>query len=67
MADATNGRNIDPRMLAPEDCVTRPLIDRRAEETPDRTYAVFPDSSESTYTELKRQVTGSAAGFSSSA
>lgn len=56
-------RNIDPRLLPPERCVTRNLIDLRAKETPDKVYAVFPDGSEWTYAELKDRVTRTAAGL----
>ncbi len=55
--------NLDPRLLPPERCVTRTLIDLRAEETPDKVYAVFPDGSEWTYAELKDRVTRTAAGL----
>ncbi len=55
--------HIDPRMAPPEMCVTRPLIERNAAETPDKVYAVFPDGTEWTYRELREQVRRTAAGL----
>lgn len=54
---------VDPRMHAPEDCVTRLLIDRRAAETPGKVYAVFPDGTEWTYAALHRHVVRAAEGL----
>lgn len=54
---------IDSRMAAPDICVTRPLIERNAAETPDKVYAVFPDGTEWTYRELREQVRRTAAGL----
>ncbi len=55
--------NIDPRMPPPEDCVLRPLLDRRARETPDKVFAVFEDGESWTYAELRRRVARVAASL----
>lgn len=39
----------DPRMPRVEDCVLRPLLERRARETPDKVFAVFADGARWTY------------------
>ncbi|MCW5748713.1 MAG: AMP-binding protein [Alphaproteobacteria bacterium] len=39
----------DPRVPAPEDCVLRPLLERRAAETPDKVFIRFADGVEWTY------------------
>jgi crotonobetaine/carnitine-CoA ligase len=39
----------DPRVPAPEDCVLRPLLERRAAETPDKVFLRFADGGEWTY------------------
>ena len=39
------GKVYDRRIPAPDDCITRPLIDRRARETPDKIFSLFPDGS----------------------
>ena len=54
---------IDPRMPPPEDCVLRPLLDRRARETPDKVFAVFEDGESWTYAELRRRVARVAASL----
>ena len=46
----------DPRIPAPDRCVLRPLLDRRASEHPERVYAVFPDGAQWTYGELRQRV-----------
>ena len=46
----------DPRIPAPDICVLRPLLDRRAAVHPDRVYAIFPDGSQWTYAEMQRLV-----------
>jgi crotonobetaine/carnitine-CoA ligase len=46
----------DPRIPAPDICVLRPLLDRRAAEHPDRLYAIFPDGSQWSYGELHKRV-----------
>ena len=35
----------DPRVPADVDCVLRPLLERRAAETPDKVFALFADGS----------------------
>ena len=55
--------NLDPRMPAAEDCVTRLLIERRAAETPEKTFAIFPDGSSWTYAQLESEVVAAAAGL----
>jgi crotonobetaine/carnitine-CoA ligase len=45
------------RMLRdPSLCVLRPLIDRRAAETPEKMFVLFEDGSSLTYAELRREV-----------
>ncbi len=39
----------DPRVPPPEDCVLRPLLERRAAETPDKVFIRFADGSTWTY------------------
>ncbi|HEX2888383.1 AMP-binding protein, partial [Vineibacter terrae] len=39
----------DPRVPAPEDCVLRPLLERRAAATPDKVFIRFADGSTWTY------------------
>jgi crotonobetaine/carnitine-CoA ligase len=46
----------DPRIPAPDICVLRPLLDRRAGEHPDRLYAIFPDGSQWTYGDMHKRV-----------
>jgi crotonobetaine/carnitine-CoA ligase len=54
----------DPRILAPEDCVLRPLLERRARETPDKVFAVFAATNESwTYADLLRATQETAAAL----
>jgi len=48
---------------APEDCVVRALIDRRAREHPDRTFVLFEDGEAWTYGELRTRVAAWAAGL----
>ena len=55
--------HIDPRIAAPEDCVTGRLIDRWAAAQPDKVYAVFPDGAEWTYAELRERVRRTALGL----
>ena len=55
--------NLDPRMPAAEDCVTRLLIERRAAETPEKTFAIFPDGSSWTYAQFESEVVAAAAGL----
>lgn len=54
----------DPRIPAPEDCVLRPLLDRRARETPDKVFAVFAATDRTwTYAELLRATQETAAAL----
>ena len=54
----------DPRIPLPEDCVLRPLLDRRARETPDKVFVQFADTGASwTYAELHRHVRETAAAL----
>jgi len=53
----------DRRIPAAELCVLRPLLDRRAAETPDKTFARFADGSEWTYRQLHEVVRRTAAGL----
>jgi crotonobetaine/carnitine-CoA ligase len=46
----------DPRIPDREACVLRPLLDRRARETPDKIFVVFEDGESWTYAELRRRV-----------
>ena len=52
----------DRRIPAPEDCITRLLIDRRARETPDKIFSLFPDGSSWTYRQLRDAVVQTALG-----
>jgi len=54
---------LDPRMPPPEDCVLRPLLERRAAETPDKVFVIFEDGESWTYAELRRRVAHVAAGL----
>ncbi len=56
---------LDPRMPAPEDCVLRPLLERRARETPDKVFALFEDGEQWTYAELRQKVARVASGLQS--
>ncbi len=54
----------DPRILLAEDCVLRPLLDRRASETPDKVFVQFADTGATwTYAELHRHVRETAAAL----
>ena len=53
----------DPRVLPPEACVLRPLLDRRAAEHPDKVFVRFADDTDWTYADLHRAVRETAAGF----
>ncbi len=53
----------DPRVPAPEDCVLRPLLERRAAEAPLKTFARFADGGEWTYADMLVDVRATAAGF----
>jgi len=47
----------------PEICVLRPLLERRAAETPDKVYVRFPDGREWTYAQTLRHARETAAGL----
>ena len=54
----------DPRIPIPEECVLRPLLDRRAHETPDKVFVQFADGGATwTYRELRDQVHETAAAL----
>jgi crotonobetaine/carnitine-CoA ligase len=54
----------DPRIPSPEDCVLRPLLDRRARETPDKVFVQFADTGATwTYAELYDHVRETAAAL----
>ena len=54
----------DERIPTPEECVLRPLLDRRARETPDKVFVQFADSGATwTYRELREQVLETAAAL----
>jgi len=54
----------DERIPTPEECVLRPLLDRRARETPDKVFVQFADSGATwTYRELRDQVLETAAAL----
>jgi carnitine-CoA ligase len=53
----------DPRVPAPEDCVLRPLLERRAAENPDRIFARFADGATWTYRQTRDVARRAALGF----
>ena len=53
----------DPRVPAPEDSVLRPLLERRAAETPDRIFARFADGATWTYRQTRNVARRAALGF----
>lgn len=53
----------DPRIPNRNECVVRDLIDRWAEERPEKVYVVFEDGEEWNYRDLKNKVTRCALGF----
>jgi len=55
----------DPRVPLPEDCVLRPLLDRRARETPDKVFVRFADGVEWTYRQTREIARRTAIGFQS--
>ena len=63
VAAPADGPAVDRRLPGPEVCVTRNLIDRHADERPDKTYVLFEDGSSWTYRDLHAQVTRTAAGL----
>jgi len=52
--------HLDPRMPPPEACVLRDLVERRARETPDRLFAIFPDGRRWTCADALREATAAA-------
>ena len=53
----------DPRVPAPEVCVLRPLLERRAAETPSKIFALFADGRSWTYAQLLADVRTTAAAL----
>ena len=53
----------DPRIPRVEDCVLGPLLDRWADEQPDKIFAIFADGSSWTYRDTRREARRAAAGF----
>ena len=53
----------DPRVPAAVDCVLRPLLERRAAETPDKLFARFADGSAWTYREAREAARRAAVGL----
>lgn len=65
-ADAPKGKGsdfADPRVPDRDVCVARYLLDRWANERPDKVYVVFEDGESWTYADLKRRVVACAAGL----
>lgn len=54
---------LDPRMPAPENCVLPLILQRHAEATPDRVFAVFSDGTEWSYARMRREALTLAAGL----
>lgn len=46
---------MDPRMPPPEECVLRPLLERRAAATPEQPFALFADGTCWTYRDMREQ------------
>lgn len=53
----------DPRIPNRNQCVLRYLVDRWAEERPDKTHVIFEDGEEWSFAELRRRVIKKAAGL----
>ncbi len=53
----------DPRVPAPEECVLRPLLERRARETPHKVFIRFADGNEWTYQQTLDVTRRTAAGL----
>lgn len=53
----------DPRMPPAEACILRPILDRWAEQQPDKVFARFADGTEWTYAETRRQANEVAVGM----
>ncbi|WP_313808612.1 AMP-binding protein [Sphingobium sp.] len=54
---------VDPRVPDRRDCVLRYLVDRWAEERPDKTHIIFDDCEEWSFAELRRRTIAIAAGL----
>lgn len=54
---------LDPRMPAPENCVLPLILQRHAEATPDRVFAVFSDGTKWSYARMRREALTLAAGL----
>jgi crotonobetaine/carnitine-CoA ligase len=54
---------LDPRMPRADECVLKPLLERRARETPDKVFAVFDGGERWTYAELLARVRRTAASL----
>src|ERR1700677_2136791 len=53
LTDGAHRPKPGPSVPAPEVCVLRPLLDRRATETPDKVFAKFPDGTFWTYRTMR--------------
>ena len=53
LTDETQRPKPDARVPPPEICVLRPLLDRRATETPDKVFAKFADGASWTYKTMR--------------
>ena len=53
----------DPRIPNRDECVLRYLLDRWADERPDKAHVVFADGEEWTFSELRKKVRAKAAGL----
>lgn len=53
----------DQRLPAPEDCILRLVLERRAAETPDKVFAVFADGTSWTYRQTLQIARQAALGF----
>lgn len=57
MTVASGSRDFaDPRIPNRNECVLRYLVDRWADERPDKTHVIFEDGEEWSYAELRRRV-----------
>ncbi len=64
MTVASGSRDFaDPRIPNRNECVLRYLVDRWADERPDKTHVIFEDGEEWSYAELRRRVVSKAAGL----
>jgi crotonobetaine/carnitine-CoA ligase len=51
---------LDPRMPRIDECVLRPMLERRAAETPDKVFAVFADGTSWTYRRMRDEAVSTA-------